>query len=66
LRSWPTWRAIDEIDHPRFLNDVISTSSSGDSIEAGPLLHAGVVLVDHQRQEEPHPYGWMLRGEEFQ
>ena len=55
-----------EIDHPRFLNEVISTSSSGDSIEAGLLLHAGVVLVDHQRWEEPHPYRRMLRGEEFQ
>jgi hypothetical protein len=21
---------------------------------------------DHQRWEEPHPYGWMLRGRELQ
>lgn len=55
-----------EIDQPRFLNDVISTSSSGVSIEVGLLINAGVVLVDHQRWEEPHPYGWMLRGGEFQ
>jgi hypothetical protein len=55
-----------EIDQPRFLNDVISTSSSDVSIEVGLLLHAGVVLVDHQRWEEPHPYGWMLRGGEIQ
>src|SRR5690606_6897310 len=46
-----------EIDHPRFLNDAISTSSSGVNIEAGLLLHAGVVLVDHQRQGEPTPTG---------
>jgi hypothetical protein len=55
-----------EIDQPRSLNDVISTSSSDVSIEVGLLLHAGVVLVDHQRWEEPHPYGWMLRGGELQ
>jgi hypothetical protein len=46
-----------EMVHPRDFNDVISTSSSGVSIEAGLLLHAGVVLVDHQRQEEPTPTG---------
>jgi hypothetical protein len=66
LRSWPTWRAMAEIVHPRLLNDVISTSSSGVSIEAGLLLHAGRVLVDHQRWKEPHPYRWMHRGAQFQ
>src|SRR5690606_11471391 len=50
-----------EIDQPLFLNDVIYTSSSGDSIETEPLLLAGSVsqppawegapplLVDPQR-----------------
>jgi hypothetical protein len=54
-----------EIVQPRDFNDVISTSSSGVSIEVGLLFNAGVVLVDHQRWEEPHPYGWMLRGGEI-
>jgi hypothetical protein len=66
LRFRPTWRAIAEFDHPRDFNAVISTSSSGLSIEAGLLLHAGVVLVDHQRQWEPTPHVWMLRGGERQ
>jgi hypothetical protein len=55
-----------EIVHPRFFNDVISTSSSGVSIEVGLLFNAGVVLVDHQRWEEPHHDGWMLRSGEIQ
>jgi hypothetical protein len=42
-----------EIVQPRDFNDVISTSSSGVSIEVGLLFNAGVVLVDHQRWEEP-------------
>jgi transposase InsO family protein len=50
----------------RTLNEVISTSSSGVSIEAGLLLHAGVVLVDHQRREEPTPTDGCPEGGEFQ
>jgi hypothetical protein len=38
-----TSNRLPEIDQPRFLNDVISTSSSGVNIETGLLSAAGLV-----------------------
>lgn len=44
-----------EIDQPRFLNDVISTSSSGVNIEVGLLSPAGVVSSTTSLGRSPTP-----------
>src|SRR5690606_9898963 len=61
----PVWRAIAEIDHPRFFNAAISMSSSGVNIETGLLSLAGWSR-NRQLREEPHPAGgWVQRVGNF-